>query len=259
MAPAQAAGSAVAQNRLRPLASRSFCRYEGSKGRQRPSATGAGHVHNNDSFIDEVTEEVRRDRLYALLRRYGWIGIALVALIVGGAAWREWQKSTKETDSQAFGDAVLGAMANDDHAARMKALEAIDAPGPRKAVLEMLAAAEALAERDKSAALERLAAVTADTSLPVSYRQLADLKAVIIAGASLPAADRDARLAALAAPGAPYRILALEQQAYVLVAADRKDEAITAFEAILQDAELTPGLKARATQMIVTLGGKVAA
>jgi hypothetical protein len=216
-------------------------------------------VHNNDSFIDEVTEEVRRDKLFGLMRRYGWIGIALVALIVGGAALREWQKVSKENASEAFGDAILGAMAIDDPAARLKALDAVSATGARKAVVEMFAAAEALVAKDKAAALAQLGAITADQSLPEAFRQLADLKSVIIAGEALPAGERDARLAALAAPGAPFRILALEQQAYVLVAADRKDEAIKAFEAILQDAGLTQGLKARASQMIVTLGGKLPA
>lgn len=216
-------------------------------------------MHNNDSFIDEVTEEVRRDKLFGLMRRYGWIGIALVALIVGGAAFREWQKVSKENASEAFGDAILGAMAIDDPAARLKALDAVSATGARKAVVEMFAAAEALAAKDKASALAQLSAITADQSLPEAFRQLADLKSVILAGEALPAGERDARLAALAAPGAPFRILALEQQAYVLVAADRKDEAIKAFEAILQDAGLTQGLKARASQMIVTLGGKLPA
>lgn len=216
-------------------------------------------MHNNDSFIDEVTEEVRRDKLFGLMRRYGWIGIALVALIVGGAALREWQKVSKENASEAFGDAILGAMAIDDPAARLKALDAVSATGARKAVVEMFAAAEALAAKDKASALAQLGAITADQSLPEAFRQLADLKSVILAGEALPAGERDARLAALAAPGAPFRILALEQQAYVLVAADRKDEAIKAFEAILQDAGLTQGLKARASQMIVTLGGKLPA
>ena len=216
-------------------------------------------MHNNDSFIDEVTEEVRRDKLFGLMRRYGWIGIALVALIVGGAAFREWQKVSKENASEAFGDAILGAMAIDDPAARLKALDAVSATGARKAVVEMFAAAEALAAKDKASALAQLGAITADQSLPEAFRQLADLKSVILAGEALPAGERDARLAALAAPGAPFRILALEQQAYVLVAADRKDEAIKAFEAILQDAGLTQGLKARASQMIVTLGGKLPA
>lgn len=50
-------------------------------------------MSNPDSFIDEVTDEVRRDRLFATFRKYGWIGGLLVALIVGGAAYNEWQSS----------------------------------------------------------------------------------------------------------------------------------------------------------------------
>ena len=42
-----------------------------------------------DSFIDEVSEEVRRERLYIALRRYGWIGVLAVLLLVGGASWRQ--------------------------------------------------------------------------------------------------------------------------------------------------------------------------
>ena len=41
-------------------------------------------MSETDSFIDEVNEEVRRDRLYAALRRYGWIAIVAVLAIVGG-------------------------------------------------------------------------------------------------------------------------------------------------------------------------------
>ena len=39
-------------------------------------------MSNNDSFIDEVNDEVRRDRLYGMVRRYGWIAVVLIALIV---------------------------------------------------------------------------------------------------------------------------------------------------------------------------------
>ena len=35
-------------------------------------------MSETDSFIDEVNEEVRRDRLYGALRRYGWIAILAV-------------------------------------------------------------------------------------------------------------------------------------------------------------------------------------
>ena len=54
----------------------------------RQNSPGAG-MSDTDSFIDEVTEEVRRDRMYLLLRRWGWVGVVAVILIVGGAAFNE--------------------------------------------------------------------------------------------------------------------------------------------------------------------------
>ena len=67
-------------------------------------------MSNPDSFIEEVTEEVRRDRLFNLMRRYGWIAITAVVLLVVGAAYNEWQKARDMTAAQAFGDAVLTAI-----------------------------------------------------------------------------------------------------------------------------------------------------
>jgi hypothetical protein len=34
-------------------------------------------LSNPDSFIDEVTE-VRRDHLFRLFRKYGWIGVVII-------------------------------------------------------------------------------------------------------------------------------------------------------------------------------------
>ena len=42
-------------------------------------------ANQNDSFIDEVTEDLRRDRLFNAFRRYGWIAILLI-LAIGIAA-----------------------------------------------------------------------------------------------------------------------------------------------------------------------------
>ena len=50
-------------------------------------------MSNTDSFLQEVSEELRRDKLYRNMRKYGWIGLLLVVIIVGGAAYREYQKS----------------------------------------------------------------------------------------------------------------------------------------------------------------------
>jgi hypothetical protein len=66
-------------------------------------------VSNPESFIDEVSEELRRDRAVYYLRKYGWIALLVVALIVGGTAWNEWRKASAQASAEAFGEAVLGA------------------------------------------------------------------------------------------------------------------------------------------------------
>jgi hypothetical protein len=213
-------------------------------------------VSNPESFIDEVTEEVRRDKLFGYFRRYGWIGIVVVLLIVGGAAYREYQIAAKLAESEAFGDAVLNALDQDDAAARSTALAAVEAPGQRQALLNLLQSTDP--ETDKAATLAALSAVADDATLPASYRDLAVLRRVIVAGTDLPAADRRALLDPIAAPGRPYRTLALEQLALLSVETGDTAAAITALEALRQDQEATPGLRRRAEQVIVALGGKPA-
>ena len=213
-------------------------------------------MSNPESFIDEVTEEVRRDKLFGYFRRYGWIGVLAVFLLVGGAAYREYQLAAKQADSEAFGDAVLDALDRDDPAERSAALAAVDAPGQRRALLGLLQSSDP--ETDKAAALAALALVAGDATLPASYRDLAVLRRVIVAGADLPAEERRALLNPIAEPGRPYRTLALEQLALLLVETGEPAAAITALEALRQDQEATPGLRRRAGQMIVALGGQPA-
>lgn len=217
-------------------------------------------MSETDSFIDEVTEEVRRDRLFAIFRKYGWIGIALVVLIVGGAAWNEWRKAQARAGAQAFGDAVVAALASDDPAARVAALDTVgsnasgDSAG-QKAVLGFLAADEALRGGDRAGALTRLEALAEDPTLSATYRQLARLKSVILAGPSMAPAERDAALADLAQPGAPFRAMAMEQQALALMADGKDEEALALARRILEEPDATAGLRRRVTQLIVVLGG----
>jgi hypothetical protein len=213
-------------------------------------------VSNPDSFINEVTEEVRRDKLFGYFRRYGWIAIVVVLLIVGGAAFREYRLAATQAESRAFGDAVLDALDRDDPAARSAALAAVAASGQRRALLGLLQSTDP--ETDKAATLAALASVADDATLPASYRDLAVLRRVLVAGADLPAADRQALLDPIAAPGRPYRTLALEQLALLSVETGDISAAVTALEALRQDQEASPGLRRRAEQMIVALGEKPA-
>jgi hypothetical protein len=212
-------------------------------------------LSNSDSFIDEVTEEVRRDRLFALFRKYGWIGGLVVLGIVGGAAWSEWQKSQAATRAQAFGDALTEALDLSNPEDRTAALAEITSDGSQTGILQLMRASDP--ETDKAAALAALDALASDASQPQTYRDLAVLRRVIVAGADMPVADRRAALDGIAVAGRPFRTLAQEQLAYLLIEEAKTDEAIAALTALSQDQEAPAGLKSRVRQVIVALGGTV--
>lgn len=213
-------------------------------------------MSNPDSFIDEVTEEVRRDRLFALFRKYGWIGVVVVLGIVGGAGWTEWQRAQAEAKAEAFGDAVLDALDLGAPEDRVAALGAIPTDGAQTAVLQLLLASDPVG--DRAGTLTALEALANDATQPASYRDLAVLRRVVVAGADLPLTERRAALDPIAAPGRPYRTMALEQMAYLLVEENRTDEAIAALTALLTDQEAPGGVRSRAQEMIIALGGEVA-
>lgn len=215
-------------------------------------------VSNPESFIDEVTEEVRRDRLYGILRRYGWIGLVVVALIVGGAAWTEWQKAQARNQARAFGDALLDALDRDAPADRLAALQSVEARGSADAlaVRDLLAASDP--ETDPAAALAALDRIAGNPAVTQVYRDLAVLRRVLLAGTEMEIAARRAALDPLAIPGRPFRTLALEQMAYLEVEAGNPAAAITQLRALSADQEAPSGLRQRAEQMIVALGGGTA-
>lgn len=213
-------------------------------------------MSNPDSFIDEVTEEVRRDKLYAMFRKWGWVGVLIVLLIVGGAGFSEWRKAQAEARAEAFGDAVLEALDLGAPEERKEALAAVPSDGEQTAILQLLLASDP--ETDRAGTLAALDVLAADASQPQSFRDLAVLRRVIVGGTEVPLADRRAALDPIAAPGRPFRTLALEQMAYLLVEEGKTDEAIAALTALLTDQEAPGGLRARAEQMIVALGGTVA-
>lgn len=210
-------------------------------------------MSNPDSFIDEVTEEVRRDKLFAAFRRYGWIGVLAVLGIVGGAAWNEWQKAQAVQRARAFGDALLAALDAPTPEARQAAIAAVPATGDQVAVRGLLQASDPAT--DRAGALAALAQVAEDARLPQAWRDLAVLRRVGLMGAEMDASERRAALDGIAAPGRPFRTLALEQLAYIAVETGETAAALTQLEALVVDQESPPGLRRRAQQVIQALGG----
>lgn len=214
-------------------------------------------MSNTDSFVEEVNEEVRRDRLYGLLRRYGWIAVLAIVLMVGGAAFSEYRKAQAKAEAEALGDAMLAALSLNDSSERAQALSGISAPTPVSgAVLQLMTAAEQADAGAVAEAIATLDAVSVNGDVPQMYRQIAQFKALTLRGSDTPVAERRQAFEAMAQPGSPLRLLAAEQLALIDIETDDAQGAITRYQAIIDDAEVTSDLQQRSLQVIVALGGE---
>ena len=220
------------------------------------AAKGQG-MSDTDTFIDEVTEEVRRDHLFKLMKRYGWIAVLAIILIVGGAAFNEYRKAQAMAAAQTLGDTVLAAMSRNDAADRAVELGKITAETPGgRAILQFLTASAQADAGEVDKAVISLQAISGNGDVPEIYRQIATFKALTLQGDTMPAAERRLQFEALAQPGARLRLLAEEQLALIDIAEGQTDAALTRLQAMLQDAELDTGLQQRIVRLIVALGGE---
>ena len=209
-------------------------------------------MSNTDSFIEEVTEEVRRDRLFVILRKYAWVGVLAVLLIVGGAALNEYLKAQERTAAQAFGDQLLAGLDIEDGG---QTLVNTSVEGPGGVIAPLLGASNALETGEHARATNALNTAATLPDAPQIYRELAQFKLALALSPATPAQDQIAAFDALSEPGAPFRLLAQEQKALIAIQQDDREAAIPQLRAIIEDGDVTPALQRRASELIVALGG----
>lgn len=211
-------------------------------------------MSNSDNFMNEVASELRRDRLFGALKRYGWIAGVVVIAIAAGAGWSEWQRRENIEASRQFGDRILAALDAGTPEERRADLAGDLPDGLRGAIQGLMAASDP--GQDKAATLASLDAVIARGDLPPVYHDLAVLRKVMVAGADLPIEERRAMLEPLTGPGQPYRPLAQEQLAYLDIEAGDTAAAITALQTLTAEQDAPSGVRQRAEQMAAVLGGE---
>lgn len=212
-------------------------------------------MSETDNFIDEVNEEIRRDRLYSALRKYGWIAIIAVLAIVGGAAFNEYRRASDLALAQQRGDAILKALQSDTVESRSAALDNVSTEGSAvSAVVGLFKASELVMMRDAAAASDVLAALIRQESVSGEYADLALFKQMLMEESGLDASVRRSGFEQLSAAGNPLRILAQEQLALLDLQENDEAAAITRLKDLLQDAEMTQNLRQRLSQLMVALG-----
>ena len=211
-------------------------------------------VSDTDSFIEEVTEEVRRDRLYGFFRKYAWVGILVVVTIVGGTAFLEIQKAKAKTKAEALGSAIIEALEVSDEKERVQLLANIEVSNSEaKPIVALLLAAEEISVQNYDAASRTLNAISEDPSISQIYRDMATFKFLLINYNRLEVELLIAGFEELASPGNPFRLLAEEQIALQRLKNKDYDTAIDSLKSMLDDAELTDTIKQRVSQLLISL------
>ena len=213
-------------------------------------------MSETDSFIQEVTEEVRQDRMFRLWKKYGPYAVAGVVTFVAVSAGWSWMKYREVQQARETGGAFLAsdiASVEDQEIL----IGSVDGPAAVIARLRLAAAKAEAGDAQASAALYR--EIAGEAGLDRAYADLARLQAVRVGVAAMDPAEAVAELDPLTAEGAPYRVLALELRAMVRLNAGDADAAHADLTAIIGDPQATRESSQRALALLLSSGGELPA
>ncbi len=214
---------------------------------------------DSDTFVREVDEELRRDRVSGFMTRYGWTiigGLVLVLAAIGGWIW--WQNRQAELagqQSEKLTEAIEQLDKNNAKgaAATIDELAASDRQGYRLAGLFMRADAQ-IKTGAIPAAVETLKAIAADGEAPQPYRDAALIRQTQLEMDNLPPDQLVQRLRPLAQPGNAWHGSAGEMLGVALIRQQKFQEAGRVFEAMAKDVGVPETIRQRAIQMASSLG-----
>jgi hypothetical protein len=209
-------------------------------------------------IFQEVDEEVRRERLMQLWKRYGnFVIAAAVILVLGVGAWRgyQWWEAKKAAEAGAAFDSAVELADTGKPAEAEAAFARLANQGPATyRVLARIREAAILAQRDPKAAVAAYDAIANDGSAGKSFQDLAAIRAASLLVDTAPLAEIAQRLEPLTKPDSPFRHSARELLALAAFKAGDKVAAKKWFDMIESDPETPQSLRGR-IDILMTLSG----
>ena len=193
----------------------------------------------SESFIKEVSEEVKRDRLFRVLNKFKWPLFALIVTLVGAVGGYEYYKFDKKLRAQKNGEFFVSAIENLRNNGQT-VTEKID--NKLISVLVKLNEAKYFEEKgdikSAAAAYNHIISKYGDSKFFNHYskfhlylmdpaKSLSDVKKIKV-------------LDELSAPDGPLKLLALEQKLYVYMKNNDLENVKLQVKLILSDQAITP-------------------
>lgn len=211
-------------------------------------------------IFQEIDEDVRRERLEQLWKRYGSyvVGVALMLVLgtAGVMGWREYRDRQNQAQSQRFIAAMDQATRGEDAAAKETFAKLAADAGAGYAALAKLQEAALLAKGgDAAGAAKVYEDMAADGRIDQVFRDLA----VIMQVQDTIATGDPAKLAQMLAPllgeKNPWRHSATELSALLAQRGGDTAKAKELYTKLADDLSAPQNMRARATEMLAILGG----
>ena len=204
-------------------------------------------MSENESFIDEVTEEVRRDKLYLFLKRYGWVGVIVIVSIVLGSVFIEFRASSRNNAAEQLGDLLVKSLSNvdQDNADEVQGFsEFLDS----KSLISLIFQAKNFEMQLKHEdALRTYDTIIDSDDVPKSIRNFAKFKQLLLSTED--PIKMEKLLLDLISPDSSFNLLALEQKVLFNISDGDLEEAFSNLDLILNDPGASQGLKSRISQV----------
>jgi hypothetical protein len=217
-----------------------------------------------ETFVREVDENLRRDRMRDFFKEYGnWLiaGVCLFLAISGGLIWwnqHQVQKRGEQVEQLAQVDKDIGGGNATKAAPQLDALADSGSKAVR-ASAQFARAALALQQNDTKQAAATYKAIADDDGMPRPYRDAALIRETALEFDQLKPDEVIARLASLTKAGEPWFGSAGEMTAMALLKQGRSQQAAQLFAAVAKDKSVPDAIRGRAAQVAGSMGVDVSA
>ena len=199
-------------------------------------------VSEKDTFIEEVSEELRKDRLIKFIKKYLWVIILILLLIICVIGLNEYRKNNISNNNQRNGDIIYNFLTIGDEES-FKNLKLLASKNDIESVVPKFILSQRYIELNDIENAKGI--LNSIVSLKNVSKDLSDLAKIYLFFLENDNLIKEKFLKDLNSPNNSFRLIALEQKVYILIENKEFSEANKLINLILNDIEVSNSLKQR--------------
>jgi len=212
-------------------------------------------LSENESFIDEVTEEVRRDKLYLFFKKYGWIAGLILLFIVLTSVFVEIRSNARINEAEKLGDfltEILEKIEKGEIVTYDPSGEFFEKGSLISSLIETKLAGQGSDHERAKVSYEE---ILNNEKIPLIFKDFAKFKLLLLIKDDPQRVEKI--LDELIAPNNPFRVLAMEQKVLKKIKESNWEGAQTTLDLLKNDPSTSQALQSRASQIqnAITFGG----